>query len=236
MKNFLIAGLLLIGLSSSAQQLNQYQYAIVSSKFLFLDAPDQYRLNTMTKAYLESLGFVTYMDNEVIPEDVAMNNCNNIFVDVISSGSMFTSKLNVVVRDCTNAEVFTSLTGSSREKDNGVAYRIALKEAFDSFKTLNYKFDPKAAKNSKPNTSKETLVAVPKIGNEALVAKVTDNGYKVVDEQSNVVLVLRTTSAEGVFFAEAKPSNGILFNKMGKWYFEYYTGEKLISEVLNIKF
>lgn len=235
MRNYIIAALLLVGLSSSAQQLNQYQYAIVPSKFMFLDAPDQFRLNTMTKAYLESMGFVAYLDNEILPEEVAMNNCNNIFVDVVSSGSMFTSKLNVVVRDCTNAVLFTSLTGSSREKDNGVAYRIALKEAFDSFKTLNYKFDPKAGKNSK-SISKETVVSVPRIGYDALVAKVSDNGYKVVDEQNNVVLVLRSTSAEGVFFAEAKPSNGILFNKMGKWYFEYYNGEKLISEVLNIKF
>ena len=235
MRNFIVVALLFVGLSSTAQNLNQYQYAIVSSQFAFLDGPDQFRLNTMTKAYLESLGFVAYLDNEIIPQEVAMNNCDNLFVDVLSSGSMFTSKLNVIVRDCTNNILFTSLTGSSREKDNSVAYRIALKEAFDSFKSLNYKFDPKA-KIGKNEVVKEPMAVIAKVTSDDLTAKVATNGYNVVDDLNNVVLVLKNSSAEGVFFAQGNSASGIFFNKMGKWHFEYYNGNKLISEVLNVKF
>lgn len=234
MKKIMIATLLFVGLISQAQELDKYQYAMVSSKFQFLDQPDQFRLNTLTKAYLESFGFVTYMDNEIIPEEVAIDNCNKIFVDVVSSGTLFTSKLNVVVRDCTNAILFTSLTGSSREKENEKAYRIALKEAFDSFKSLNYKFDVNAAKKEK--AKKENIAPVKKIGDDSLVAKIVDGGYNVLDAQDKIILKLKNTSAEGVFIAAGPNGNGIFFNKMGKWYFEYYIGERLVSEILQVRF
>lgn len=233
MKYFIIAALLFTSLFAKAQELNQYQYAVVSSKFQFLDQPDQYRLNTLAKAYLESYGFVAYLDNEIIPQEVAIDNCNKIFVDVVSSGTLFTSKLNVVVRDCTNTVLFTSLTGSSREKENDKAYRSALKEAFESFKSLNYKFDPSHIKKS---ADKEVLASVKKIGDDSLVAKLADGGYNIVDSQDNVVLTLKNTSAEGVFIAESLNGNGIFFNKMGKWYFEYYIGNRLVSQVLQVRF
>lgn len=234
MRKFIIAALLLVGFVSQAQELNKYQYAIVSSRFDFLNAPDQYRLNTLTKAYLESFGFITYLDNEIIPQEVAIDNCNKIFVDVVSTGTLFTSKLNVVVRDCTNAVLFTSLPGSSREKENEKAYRIALKEAFDSFKSLNYKYDANASKKEK--AKKENVVPVKKIGDDSLIAKIVDGGYNVVDDNSKIILKLKNTSAEGVFIAEGPNGNGIFFNKMGKWYFEYYIGERLVSEILQVRF
>lgn len=231
MRNFIFTVLVLTSFFSNAQELDGYKYAVVSSRFQFLDMPDQYRLNTLTKSYLESYGFTAYLDNETIPYDVALDNCNKVFVDVVSSGTLFTSKLNVVVRDCTNKVLFTSLPGSSREKENDKAYRTALKEAFDSFKSLNYKYNPNVGKGAEA-----TKTPIKKFTTDALVAKQIDGGYNVVDASGNTILRLKNTSAEGVFIAVGESVTGIFFNKMGKWYFEHYDGDRLVSEILQVRF
>jgi hypothetical protein len=104
-----------------AQSVNDYKYAIVPSKFEFLKDKDQYRLNTLTKMLMEKYGFVTYFDTDILPTEVAESNCNNVYVDVQNTGNMFSTKLIVVLKDCKNAILFTSLEGKSREKEGGKA-------------------------------------------------------------------------------------------------------------------
>ena len=58
MKRSLVILMLFVGCFLSAQNsVNQYQYVIVPAQFKFLNQPDEYRLNTLTKLLLEKYGF-----------------------------------------------------------------------------------------------------------------------------------------------------------------------------------
>jgi len=85
-------------------------------------------------------GFDTYMDNESYSTDFAQDNCNKVFIDVVNSSTMFTTKLSVVVKDCKNTILCISQEGKSNEKDYKLAYTLALREAFDSFNVLKIMF------------------------------------------------------------------------------------------------
>ena len=140
MKKVLFILLFLATSISYSQSLNNYKYAIVSSKFDFLKEKDQYRLNTLTKLLMEKYGFIAYFDNDILPSEVAESDCKKVFVEVKSNGNLFVTKLTVVLKDCKNAEVFTSVEGKSREKEYKVAYNQSLREAFNSFDALNHQF------------------------------------------------------------------------------------------------
>ncbi|HEU0137905.1 MAG TPA: hypothetical protein VFQ50_11495 [Flavobacterium sp.] len=243
MKNFVAALLLIVTIPSFAQQLNNYKYAIVPMEFGFLDAPDQYRMNTLTKLFMEKYGFVTYFAGDVMPLEVAGDNCSKVFVDVVSNSTLFTTKLSVVLRDCTNQVLYTSPEGTSREKDNKVAYPHALREAFYHLGSVNYKYNGGAKNaavatgNAKTAATVETLQATkPANLDDQFFAQPIEGGYQVVDTTPKVVLLLKNTSAEGVFIAERTDAKGIVFNKQGKWFFEYYAAGKLVSELMKIKF
>jgi hypothetical protein len=40
----------------------------------------------------------------------------------------------------------------------------------------------------------------------------------------------------GVYMAEKETGSGLVYQKEGKWYLEYYDEDNLIKEELNIKF
>ena len=81
-KHFL--SLLFIPLLSFSQsdKLNNYSYVIVNSKFDFVKEKDGYQTSSLTKFLFNKKGFKAFLDNEVLPEEVAENNCNALFVDV----------------------------------------------------------------------------------------------------------------------------------------------------------
>lgn len=236
MKNFIAALLLLFTMQSFAQELNQYRYAIVPKQFGFSDMPDQYRMNTLAKLFMEKYGFITYFEGDILPPEVAADNCNKVFVDVISNSTLFTTKLNVVIRDCTNKVLYTSPQATSREKDNSIAFPQAMREAFFHVGQLNYKYTPAAAAAPTPIAASSTTDMVIPDADSQLFAQPVAGGYQIVDTTPKVVLLLRNTSAEGVFIAERNGLSGIVFNKLGKWYFEYYSNGKLMSDLLKIKF
>ena len=151
MKKYFLLILLFVSSFGFTQALNNYKYAIVPSKFGFLKETDQYRLNTFTKMFMEKYGFITYLDTDNQPKEVANENCNKVYVDVLSNGSLFTTKLTVVLKDCSNNIVFKSIEGKSREKVYQKAYNQALREAFDSFEKLAFKYNGKS-------TNSETAV------------------------------------------------------------------------------
>ena len=87
MKKALFLILFLASSYGFAQSVNDYKYAIVPSKFEFLKDKDQYRLNTLTKMLMEKYGFITYFDTDILPTEVAENNCNKVYVDVQNTGN-----------------------------------------------------------------------------------------------------------------------------------------------------
>lgn len=235
-----------------AQSLNDYKYAIVPSKFEFLKEKDQFRLNTLTKLLMEKYGFVTYFDSDVLPSEVAENNCNKVYVDVKSNGNLFVTKLTVVLKDCKNVVLFSSSEGKSREKELQVAYNQSMREAFSSFDNLEYKYNgmqnvkKEEVSNYKMITKDSTLKlqenGIIIVENDLefqnlLVAEIIKLGYLLIDPATSaIVLKLYKTSNENVFIANSNSINGVVIKKGQEIFFEYYENKQLISRKLNVNF
>ncbi|WP_149274818.1 hypothetical protein [Pareuzebyella sediminis] len=69
-----------------------------------------------------------------------------------------------------------------------------------------------------------------------LYAQELDNGYQLVDSTPKIRLKIFKSSKPNFFMAEGEGRKGVLYQKDDKWLFEYYSGDELITEELNIKF
>jgi hypothetical protein len=245
MKKCIILLLVFASSHGFSQTINDYKYAIVPSKFAFLNEKDQYRLNTLTKMLMEKYGFITFFDTDILPAEVANDNCNKVFVEVQNNGSMFITKVSVVLKDCKNAILFTSAEGKSREKEYQTSYNQALREAFDSFETLGYKYNGNGNSNSNVNGNvKENnnlkvsnLNVENKIANDlALFAQPIENGFQLIDSTPKVIMKIYKTSSSICFIANKNNIQGVLISKDNEWFFEYIINSKLVSEKVEVKF
>ena len=237
MKKVLFLILFLTTSLGFSQSLNDYKYAIVPSKFEFLKEKDQFRLNTLTKLLMEKYGFITYYDSDVLPNEVVESNCNKVYVDVKSNGNLFVTKLTVVLKDCKNAVVYTSIEGRSREKELQVAYNQALREAFSSFDKLEYKYSGNSNVNSKSNVNENSNSKSPLL-NQMLFAKpLGPNLIQLLTNDTdipNLVLTISKTNNPSIFIVDEAMRQGVVYKNNNEWIFDYYENEKLISEKLNI--
>ena len=245
MKKYII---LLVVLASSlgfSQTVNDYKYAIVPSKFAFLKEKDQYRLNTLTKLLMEKYGFVIFFDTDILPVEVAENNCNKVFVEVQSNGNLFMTKLSVVLKDCKNTILFTSAEGKSREKEYQTSYNQALREAFNSFETLGYKYigNSNSNVNSNVNAKENSNVKVSNLNDDNiktndlfLFAQPIENGFQLIDSTPKVIMKIYKTSSPICFIANKNNIQGVLISKENQWFFEYLNNSNLVSEKVEVKF
>jgi hypothetical protein len=252
MKKYNLLVLVLISISGFSQSLSDYKYAIVPSKFSFLKEKDQYRMNMLTKMFMEKYGFITYFDTDILPTEVAANSCNRVFVDVQSNGGFFTSNIVVTLKDCRNSVIFTSAVGKSREKDFQISFNQALREAFNSFDNLDLKSSI-AAKSE--TTNAEQVAAIPESNplapqaivikegvkstsseSKILFAQPIDNGFQLIDSTPKVVMKIYKTSIPICFMAIKENVQGVLIFKENHWFFEYLSNSKLISEKVEVKF
>ncbi len=221
-----------------AQNLNEYKYAILPSKFTFLKEENMYNLNLLSKMYLQKYGFETYYNNEAAPEDFVNSNCNKIFIDVLENSTMFITKLNVVVKDCKGIIIATSDQGISREKEYQVAYNEALRMAFADFSILkSHQYQPSEKNRGMIGEPLQKEVAQDQMFEKKYKAMATENGYNLLSVASDykIFQLFRTTSKE-VFIAKRDSVSGVLQKRDSNWFFEYYEGTVLKSELINITF
>jgi hypothetical protein len=57
-----------------------------------------------------------------------------------------------------------------------------------------------------------------------------------VNEKPETIFILKKTSADNVFIAQNDSKAGVLIKKSIGWFFEYYEGDKLFSEKVEVKF
>lgn len=241
MKKYII---LLVVLASShcfSQAINDYKYAIVPSKFAFLKEKDQYRLNTLTKLLMEKYGFVTFFDTDILPSEVAESNCNKVFVEVQNNGTMFKTKISVVLKDCKNLVLFTSADGKSQEKEYQISYNQALREAFNSFEKLGYKYNGNS--NDNVNTKENSDIKVSNLNDEnkktndlVLFAQPIENGFQLIDSTPKVIMKIYKTSSPICFIANKNNIQGVLVSKENQWFFEYISNTRLVSDKVEVKF
>lgn len=164
MKNIILSILFLFiyGFPSFAQEeLNAYKYVIVPKKFEFLKSEDKYEVNSLTKFLFIRKGFNSVFEGDIYPEELMHNPCLGLKADVISSSSMFTTKLNVVLKDCYDKIVFTSIVGKSKEKEFKRGYHESLREAFVSVDELNYQYDSSLATHTSITPKQEVATVAP---------------------------------------------------------------------------
>ncbi len=69
-----------------------------------------------------------------------------------------------------------------------------------------------------------------------LYAQPTSYGYQLIDSEPKVVMKVYKTSNPASFMAKKGEVQGALVSKDNQWFFEYYQGDKLISEKVDVKF
>ncbi|APY08989.1 hypothetical protein BWZ20_12080 [Winogradskyella sp. J14-2] len=259
MKKTLLVSILFLSVSISAvaqKTINNYKYVIIPLKFDFLSEKDQYRLNTLTRHLFKQKGFIALFDKEEFPEELIDDRCKALFADVEKEKSgLFSTRVNITLKDCLGKDVYKTETGSSREKDFKKAYNEALKSAFSSIEFLDYKYKPAEAKVEKGDDEmKELAVNVDKVKtetqtedikvstkngetalkDETLYAQEKEYGYQVVDATPKVVMQLMKTTATNVYIV--KDQNAIVYKEDGFWYYSENNGELKEPKTLDIKF
>ncbi len=237
-KSILIVALLVINVLFG-QNLNQYKYVQVPTKFSFQQEKDQYRLNNLAKAFMKQYGFDAYFDTDNLPNDFLTTNCNKIFLDVISNSGVFTTKLLVVLKDCKGTVLYTSKEGSSRDKDYAIAYNQSLRMAFESMKNLNYRYTETTAAETF-TTVAEKVKGLKIISEEKylppLLAKPTENGFQLLNAESELMFTILRTSNQNIFLATKSKVQGVIYKEKNQWFFEYYKDGILNQEALAIDF
>ena len=74
---------------------------IVPNRYAFQKEDNQYQLNMLTKFLLEKQGFKVYMESEA-PAKLLQNPCDALKADVKNESNMMTSKVQLLLTDCTN--------------------------------------------------------------------------------------------------------------------------------------
>ncbi|RAK22778.1 hypothetical protein B0I03_104304 [Flavobacterium aquaticum] len=239
-KVVLIIGLFLSFVSVAQES---YKYIIIPSQFSFFTEPNKFGLNELSKSFFQSEGFEVYYDNEKLPDELSKNRCLALYANALENNNMFVTKIHFELKDCTNNVLLKSELGTSREKQYKLAYTQTFREALSSLKgKINFKKADVIQNVEVVETPKE-VVEVSKneiiTSNEAtntLFAIPTANGYKLVNDKPETIFVLKKTSAENVFLAHKDSRSGVLMKKTSGWFFEYYEGDKLFSENVEVKF
>jgi hypothetical protein len=150
---------------------------------------------------------------------------------------MFSTKLILVLKDCKNAVLFTSIEGKSREKEYQVAYNQALREAFTSFDKLEYKYSANDNSNLNVNGNVNSNVKLPNLNQKLFAKPLGANLFQLLTNDTNIpnlVLTIAKTNNPSIFIVEEAMRTGVVYKNNNEWIFDYYENEKLISEKLNI--
>lgn len=249
-RNILVFSFLLLATSIYSQtDINNYKYVIVPRTFDFLKTEDQYQLNSLSKFLFEKHGFEAIFDNESLPEDLISNGCLALNAHVIKDPGLFKTKLYVELTNCQRQVVYTSQVGESREKQFKVAYNLALREAFESFNSLNYKYEPinteeKMVEKSKTthetsntasvNLESENTVIVDKVDQQVLYAQPIESGYQLVDKTPKVVYTLIFSGKKDLYMVKGRQAT--VYKLDGKWVIAETSGDDIVISTLNIKF
>jgi len=218
MKKVILALSIILGcltFSNAQSNLNDYKYVIVPNKFDFLKEADKYQLNSLTKFLFNKYGFSALMENENYPEDLAKNVCLGLRSKVISESGLFKTKLKFELKNCKGEILYISEVGETKEKDYAKAYNLALRDAFNSFETVNYSYKPNknvVSEESKSDT--ETSQEIEKLKEEIKVLK--EEQTMVIEPISiakeEVKVVVEETKDESVnLVTDANKSTSVLY-------------------------
>ncbi|RZS99936.1 hypothetical protein [Aquimarina brevivitae] len=229
---------------SAQKKVNDYKYILVPEQYGFLNEANQYQLNALTKFLFKKYGFTAYIEGEEVPKDLQDNGCLALQADLMRDSGLFLTKLKVVLKNCSGSVVYTSMEGTSKEKEYKRAYQEALREAFKSMEQLNYNYQPgnesspntgitkKETSTTKKNDAPEEVVvqAVPSIPtNEALLKEYSFNGdtFKIVPKPfgySMVILKEKNTNEIAKLYQTSRENDFLVIGEeyTGSGFFDTY--------------
>lgn len=246
------------------KDINNYKYIIVPKKYEFVSSEDQFQLNSLTKFLFNKYGYKAYFPDDNLPEDLESDRCLALTSEVIKEKSgMFKTILSITLKDCYGTTVMTSELGESRLKEYNKAYTEALRNAFETYQTLDYTYVPKAESVAQRNESiktekvsldtkgveaetieavndqdvtnqKSEVVSVNQQTSEMYYAQAINNGFQLVNAEPKIVMILLSTAAKDVF--AVKDKNAIVFKKGDDWVYSENNGDAITENVLLIKF
>ncbi len=180
---------------SQNTNLSEYSYVIVPEQFDFLKDKDQYQMNSMAKFYFEKSGFNSYLADSA-PN---ANRCDGLYANVEELKSILGTKLQIVLKDCNDKEIYRSQEGKSKYKEYNKTYQDALRKAFSSIEALgvNQKnvvvlndtdYNTAAYKETKL-TSTDVEQSQPKVSNysnngKTFLLRKTMEGYSLYEESA----------------------------------------------------
>jgi hypothetical protein len=147
------------------------------------------------------------------------------------------TRIKLVLKDCKELVIFQTPFGSSRDKQFGIAYNQAFRDAAKSFDNLNYKYNGEA--DNKMGTEEKiqySKVSISSLNYNEVTPIKTPPGFNLLSSDSKVVYNLLQTSVPQVYLATRENLNGIFYSKEAVWYFDYYLNDKLFSEKVAVKF
>ncbi|MBC8755790.1 hypothetical protein H2O64_14025 [Kordia sp. YSTF-M3] len=254
MKRFLASVLFLfITVSCFSQDFDSYKYVVIPYEFNFLNKHDKYRVNTLVRHLFKKEGFHVVYDNQPFPKDLADNRCLGMYADINNQSGLFTVKMSIVLRDCSNQIFFETAIGRSKIKAYEKGYNQALRRAFADIEAKNYSYKP-VVKTVVETPSVEVIeleeveeveeVEVEEVVEQEMTTTTTKtpvlyaqpikNGYQLVDSTPKVVMILLKTGAPNVYIVKGRDAS--VYKENGKWLLSKITSEGNDITVLNIKF
>ncbi|WP_428223356.1 hypothetical protein [Flavobacterium sp.] len=235
MKKIVLLLLTVISFQGFAQSLNDYKTVLIPAKFSFQKEENQYRINATVKMYLKQKGFDAYLSSDKLPEGFMEYNCNKLYVNAITEGNMFSTRIKFEFKDCKGNVLFTTDLGESREKEYATAYNLATIEAIKTFDKANYKyngrdFDEEIIQAKLKEMNREVVTET------KVVTEKTELFYKVTDKLSGENMILYKTSNPSVFLTTFKNRSGMVVRKDTTWFFEFIDGEKVSAEKIDVNF
>lgn len=147
MKNVIAILFICIGYTAYSQTvLNDYEYIIIPKKFESFKNTNEHQSSTLIKHLFNGKGFNAIYD-DALPNELNSNRCLGLLAELQDDSSLFTTKTTIVLKDCNDKTVFTSMQGISKEKQYKEAYSEAIREAMRSFNGTNYAYNGKSKKN-----------------------------------------------------------------------------------------
>ncbi|WP_178984415.1 hypothetical protein [Winogradskyella helgolandensis] len=159
---------------NSQKNINDYKYIIIPDAFEFSKSDDQYQLNSLLEFLFNKYGYEAYFIKE-LSNDLKKDPCLALTADVSNDeGGMFKTKLEIILKDCYDVEVFRSKIGESRIKEFDKAYNEALRDAFETFQNMDYNYVGKEVvaaqpKEEQPQTEKQPVKEIVKIEEVAVI-------------------------------------------------------------------
>jgi hypothetical protein len=252
-----------LSIFSQEENINNYKYIIVPEQFEFQKSEDSFQINSLTKFLFNKYGYNVLLSAEQYPEDLSRNKCLALTTRMNERSGMFGKKINFTLVNCSNVVVYSSRSGTSKEKDFKRSYQQAIRKTFESLKSVNYNYvankdvllsqseleiveveNPQTVKVI-PEVIQEVIPAVksivrtspveePKKIKSFLIAQDISNGFNLFDNTNKSQYELQETSVKNIYIV--KGIDGVLFKSKNKWILEYYIDNQFFKKELNIKF